>query len=505
MTSQRDRRDAGVEPRLQIDRLLRALARSGVTATPDYVGDLDREAQAGTTQARAELIDLLRKDTRLEHLDTLGEAELEGLRLQLVRLCVTGRLQQYLADADIPYPIYNFFAGFEENGRGPWDRVSISVDAPSGTDWQLLGLPIRCPVGVPASGLTQNAEWVEYFARRGFNVLTYKTVRSSERRPHRYPHWVFVQDLDPWLSAADVGAVRGDLKTWPKDLSHFSTANSFGVPSPDPTVWQRDVERAMSRLAAGQLLILSVMGSADEETGQGLVEDFVKVALQAEATQIQAIELNLSCPNTPRADTTRGMSPTVSSDPASTTEIVSAVRGALRRSTKLVIKLGYEPRDVLEETVRQVGNSVDGISGINTVQVPIRVPNGDVSPFIGTAAEPDRQRDKAGVSGSAIRELGLDFVRTLQELRRSTGSRFSIIGMGGIMDSSDVRCYHRAGADAVQSATGACLNPELAIEAAEEGSIPPPVVGTESRLEKMFEVIASGGYSLLSGRSRDAT
>ena len=422
--------------------------------------------------------------------------------MEMVRLCVQGRLQNYLGEAAISHPVYNFFVGFDENAAGPWDSTPIPEIPESPVAWTLMDIPVRFPIGVPASGLTANSRWIRYFARRGFNVLTYKTVRSSEYGAHRWPHWVFIQDVDPWSKFADRHAVKGDLSVWPKDFTHFSTANSFGVPSPHPNVWRAEVEQSLSELSNGQLLIVSVMGTAEEHEGTALIDDFVKTALMAESTGARAIELNLSCPNTVRSGTGRGMRPLVCSDAITTEEIVGAVRAALKGTTKLVAKLGYLEKPHLAEVVGRIANSVDAISGINTIQVPITAPNSDITPFVGTATDASKLRVEAGISGSAIRNLGEQFVRNLADLRGD--AKFEIIGMGGIMNVSDVGVFRKAGAAAVQTATGACLNPNLPIDILNEGSyISTSAVDVDQNpsprlMHRIARVVASGGYSLLS-------
>ena len=52
----------------------------------------------------------------------------------------------------------------------------------------MLGQPTGVPIGIPACPLTMNARWVEYYAERGYNVLTYKTVRSTARACYPLPN-----------------------------------------------------------------------------------------------------------------------------------------------------------------------------------------------------------------------------------------------------------------------------------------------------------------------------
>jgi dihydroorotate dehydrogenase len=500
--------DGVTEPRSSlrenVDALIAQFDRFGLSVLPPEMIALDDAALAAVTSARARLLDLLQNDERIRNIEIVGETELEALLLQLIRLCTEGRLHHYLNEVEVPYPVYNFFAGFNENGRGPWDRALSFPAAPTPMRWTVFGLPTRMPIGVPASGLTANWRWIRYFARRGFNVLTYKTVRSEPRSPHCYPHWVFIADGDPWESLDDLSEVYGDLETWPKDMKRFSTANSFGVPSPHPEVWKADVGRALAELAPGQLLIVSVMGSNEEYSGNAMVDDFVRVARLAEETGAPAIELNLSCPNTVRSNEP-GMGPPICSDPTTTETIVREVRGALSQQVKLVVKLSALHADTLTAVVKAIGDLVDGVAGINTVQVPIHRHGSAESPFIGTADDATRPRSAAGVSGSRIKPLGFNFVENLARIRGELGFSFSILGMGGVTDVPDVEGYVRRGADVVQTATGACLYPQLPLALSE---VPDPWgrpldigdLRARSRLGRVGRALSTGGLSLVLDR-----
>jgi dihydroorotate dehydrogenase len=501
-------KDSSLTIREQLRLLLREFSRFGINPNvPELIG-VPAERAEEIAHSRRRLVDLVQHDERTRNIDTLGESELQSLRLEIVRLCVEGSLQNLLSEIDVPYPIYNFFAGFDANAEGPWDKTPAADYAflPS-FGWQLMGIPVGFPIGVPASGLTANARWIRYFARQGFNILTYKTVRSDAYGAHRWPQWVFIEDLDPWKVLDDADRVSGDLAVWPKDLTDFSTANSFGMPSYVPKVWQRDVEQSLGQLEEGQLLIVSVVGSSEKYSGSALIEDFVRVAQLAEATGVKAIELNLSCPNTVSKTPEEGMGRLICSNATDSREIVEAVRGSLRTATKLVAKLGYLAADDLTAVVDAIAGAVDAISGINTVQTPIISPNTGETPFIGTAEDPNWPRKSAGVSGNAIRHLGLGFVGDLVQLRGAR--KFDIIGMGGVMSAEHVDEYLRAGATAVQTATGACLHPDIPAQVAawsqlvgatsENSAIQPK--GAAAKFLKVAEVLASGGYSLLSGRS----
>jgi dihydroorotate dehydrogenase len=98
---------------------------------------------------------------------------------------------------------------------------------------------------------------------------------------------------------------------------------------------------------------------------------------------------------------------------------------------------------------------VDGISAINTLAAPIITEDGK-------QAFPGPGREKAGVSGSAIKWAGIEMVNRLKHIREALKLEYVIIGMGGVMTPRDFEDYRTAGADLVQSATGAMWNPDLA-------------------------------------------
>src|SRR5262245_35621852 len=58
---------------------------------------------------------------------------------------------------------------------------------------QFLGLQVRSRIGI-AAGVLLNSKWILGYAKRSFDILTYKTVRSSHRPCYPLPNWVFVED-----------------------------------------------------------------------------------------------------------------------------------------------------------------------------------------------------------------------------------------------------------------------------------------------------------------------
>lgn len=367
---------------------------------------------------------------------------------RLTQVCFLGGWQRVLTKYGLEFPTYNFVEDYATNAAQPWVQPPAIRPSAGTRRWSVLGHSIGFPLGVPASPLTANSHWIDFLARQGFNLLTYKTVRSAAHEPHPAPNWMFVDGDRPWAVGDKDQVVVGDVDTWPTNRRAFSTANSFGMPSSDPAVWQPDVSATLAALSPDQLLLVSVVGS--QRPGGDQVEDFVTVARQAEETGCRVIELNLSCPNTIDEDTGEVSHDFICLSPQATRKVVHAVRSGLVHSdTRLVVKLAYLDAERLTQVVTPIAEMVDGISGINTMQRTVLDRGGNPA-FV--------SRREAGVSGIAIRDHGLDFVRTLAELRVDLDARFDILGMGGVMTSRDVLLFHAAGADAVLSASAPFVN-----------------------------------------------
>jgi len=321
----------------------------------------------------------------------------------------------------------------------------------------IAGRTVNFPFGIGASILTRNARAIAFYAARGFDILTYKTVRSIQRDPHPAPHWVFIRAADiakvtPPFAERIVGE---DWQYWPPDPRYAAMANSIGIPSPEPRIWQPDVAEAKQALQAGQLLVVSVTASPPpgDKSEQTLLDDFVRVAMQAKEAGADIVEANYSCPNTP-GDAT--------GDLCQDAELSGKVSAALARAladTPLWVKIGYLAEPLRAAFVRHNRAYIRGIVAINTIAMAV------VSPA-GTPLFPGSGRGRAGISGVAIRPWAHEVVRHLVAMREQekAANAFAIIAVGGVNTPQDIYDYLNLGADAVETATAAYLNPYLAIE-----------------------------------------
>lgn len=466
------------------------------TVLNKLVHDLRREGRAAdaiVVQYRDAVPQEKRRAAATDVLDAAfdGKAVVDDLPILIEALYFAG-YQRLLAKYHLIFPAYNILDEYFLNANGPWGPRTLSRPRVPERSWSLFGQRIGFPIGVPASVLTSNSEWVHYFARNGFNVLTYKTVRSRYRDPNVPPNWAFAPRIERPVPLMDDGTyeVVADPTDWVQGGSRdVSTVNSFGVPSTDPQVWEADLEEALNVIHDDQLLLVSVMGDDYESSGDQdtFVADWVEVARRVEAVGSKYIELNVSCPNS--LDRESKVKPPLCRDHDLTERVLSEVRATLDPQTRLVAKLAYMPEAELADFVPRIGPLVDGIAGINTLQWSVQQTDG-------RPTFPERGSSLAGVSGTAIREYGLDFVRNLSRLRLEAGLNFEILGMGGVTDTTSFQSLYEAGASVVQTASGAFANPFLAWECVTQlGSelpIKPPLPErAEGRLAEMIVALAA--------------
>src|SRR5689334_4317517 len=92
---------------------------------------------------------------------------------------------QRSAEASV-FPRYNWRETYDWNFDHAPDAVG--VDEPTvPASWSYGGLPVASPLGI-AAGPLLNGKWILYYASLGFDVLTYKTVRSRARASYPLPN-----------------------------------------------------------------------------------------------------------------------------------------------------------------------------------------------------------------------------------------------------------------------------------------------------------------------------
>ena len=348
------------------------------------------------------------------------------------------------------------FGLFAEALKGESDAemgASAGVTEPAEPADSFLGVPVNLAFGIPAGPLL-NSRFTTAAFRLGFDLATYKTVRSRAWGCNPFPNVLAVHpksadgSLTPGSDELDEGVLADTNYELP-----ISISNSFGVPSQDPDRWQPDMFRAIEAAGPGQLLVPSFQGSRVEGMSEAdYIADHATTARLVKETGAKVMVMNTSCPN-------EGHNRLLCHNPQLVGRITEAVKNEIG-DTPLMVKLAYFPDDsslelMIRSTVER--GTVQGFSTINTISAKLVDAQG-------RQALPGTGRDRSGVCGNAIRGAGLDMVRRLAALREKLDLDFAINGVGGVITPDDYRAYKSAGADSVMSATGAMWDAELARE-----------------------------------------
>jgi dihydroorotate dehydrogenase (NAD+) catalytic subunit len=170
------------------------------------------------------------------------------------------------------------------------------------------------------------------------------------------------------------------------------------------------------------------------------LEDYVEVTRRFDESPIDAIELNISCPNIKEGGVQFGNSPDMS----------ARVVEACRRVTKkpLITKLSPNQTDIRENARRCIEAGSDALAVINTV-MGMAIDVKTRKPVIGNI--------QGGLSGPAIKPIALLKVMQVAEVARP--HNVPIIGQGGICSADDALEFIIAGATTVGVGTALFYEP----------------------------------------------
>jgi len=176
------------------------------------------------------------------------------------------------------------------------------------------------------------------------------------------------------------------------------------------------------------------------------VEEYRAVAERLDAeVAIAAFELNISCPNVDAGGMAFG-----TSCPAAA-EVVRGVRAATSKT--LIVKLSPNVTDIAEIARAVEAEGADAVSLINTLLGMVI----DTRTF-----KPALARGVGGLSGPAVRPVA---VRMVWQVAHAVD--VPVIGMGGIMGTTDAVEFMLAGASAVAVGTANFVDPTTTVAIAE--------------------------------------
>ena len=172
------------------------------------------------------------------------------------------------------------------------------------------------------------------------------------------------------------------------------------------------------------------------------IDEYVEVTRRFDDSRIDAMEINISCPNVREGGVQFGNYP----------EMSARVVAACRKVTKkpLITKLSPNQTDIRENARLCIEAGSDALAVINTIS-GMAVDLKTRRPVIGNV--------QGGVSGPAIKPIALLKVRQVYEV--AGPQHIPIIGQGGIVNANDALEFLIAGASAIGVGTGLFYDPLL--------------------------------------------
>lgn len=233
--------------------------------------------------------------------------------------------------------------------------------------------------------------------------------------------------------------------------------NAVGLQNPGVEVF---IERHLPRLKKeGNVIIANIAGA--------VLEDYRSIAERLDGTDVDMLELNISCPNVKQGGATWG----------TTCAGAAAVTKAVRAATKkpIMVKLTPNVTDITEIARAVEAEGADCVSLINTL-LGMRI---DIK-----TKRPVLHNNVGGFSGPAIFPVA---VRMVWQVANAV--KIDVVGMGGITSAEDAVEMMMAGAKAVQVGTAIFTDPYAPLKIIDG-------------LEKYMEEQGIGSFSEISGAVR---
>jgi dihydroorotate dehydrogenase (NAD+) catalytic subunit len=214
--------------------------------------------------------------------------------------------------------------------------------------------------------------------------------------------------------------------------------NAIGLQNVGLKKFIKDKLRYIKNKKYNTNVVANILGNTPDE--------YIKLASELDGAGVDAIELNVSCPNVDKG----GIE--FCADPNMLGRLVKQVRKVVKSST-LIVKLSPSATDIRVPARVCEEEGADAISLINSIPgmaIDIATRRPLLSNVIG------------GLSGPAIKPVAVRMV-----WQASKAVKIPIIGMGGIQNASDAIEFMLAGATAVAVGTANFINPRATAEIVE--------------------------------------
>lgn len=277
------------------------------------------------------------------------------------------------------------------------DKINLSVN--------IGGLKLKNPVIAASGTFGFGREYAEYMDLNQLGGMSVKGLTLKPRQGNKPPR---------------IAETPGGI------------LNSVGLQNPGVEAFIADEIKFLRQYDTA--IIANIAGNS--------VEEYCRMAEILSEADIDAFELNVSCPNVKHGGVAFGNSS------CGISEIVRRVKPYCKKP--LIVKLTPNVTDIKEIALAAEANGADAISLINTI--------------LGMAVDIHRRRpvlanNFGGLSGPAVKPVA---VRMVYEVANTV--KIPVIGMGGIMNGDDAIEFLLAGACAVMVGTASFINPSACNE-----------------------------------------
>ncbi|MFO7791449.1 MAG: dihydroorotate dehydrogenase [Candidatus Saliniplasma sp.] len=253
----------------------------------------------------------------------------------------------------------------------------------------ISGLELKRPIILASGILGQTAESMEKVLNSGMGGVVTKSIGLDPREGHQNPTMI--------------------------EMEH-GLLNAMGLPNPGIDDFLKELTKIKH---SSKPIIGSVFAGSEEK--------FVDLSKKMEEGEVDAVELNLSCPHA------EGYGAAIGTDPHLVKNIVKAVKD----ETHVPIFAKLPPfSDIVKVAEAAENGGSDAIVAINTVQA-MAINFETRKPLLGNKV--------GGYSGPAIKPIGLKCVYDIY-----SNVDIPVIGCGGVTDGRDALEYILAGASALQ-------------------------------------------------------
>jgi len=286
--------------------------------------------------------------------------------------------------------------------------MSAVREAPAATlSLEFCGLAFASPIVLLSGcvGFGEEYTRVEGFSNRDCGAVVLKGT-TGEARPGNRPHRVYETSM--------------------------GMLNAIGLQNPGS---RHVVQQILPTLDFTETrFIANVSGST--------IEEYVAVVREFDDSPVDAMEINISCPNVKEGGVQFGNYPDMSA------RVVAACRAVTKKP--LITKLSPNQTDIRENARLCIEAGSDGLAVINTV-MGMAIDAKSRRPVIGNT--------QGGLSGPAIKPIALLKVHQVYDVARRHG--VPIIGQGGITNATDALEFIIAGATAVGVGTALFYDPHV--------------------------------------------